>query len=59
MGLGIGFLGAIQFYRVQEREKNRRLKEEYALESEDADEGDKETEGRPRKRKRIRPNGPW
>lgn len=53
IGLGIGFLGAVQFYRVQEREKNRRQEEQDALESND------DSEGRPRKRTRIRPSGPW
>ncbi len=53
LGLGIGFLGAIQFYRVQERENKRHQEEQDALEStEDSKVG-------PRKRKRIRPSGPW
>ena len=53
IGLGIGFLGAVQFYRVQEREKKRRQEEQDALESTE------DSKGRPRKRKRIRPSGPW
>ena len=53
VGLGIGFLGAVQFYRVQEREKKRHQAEQDALES------TKDSKGRPRKRKRIRPSGPW
>ena len=53
IGLGIGFLGAVQFYRVQEREKKRHQEEQDALES------TKDIKGRPRKRKRIRPSGPW
>ena len=53
IGLGIGFLGAVQFYRVQEREKKRRQEEQDALELAE------DSKGRPRKRKRIRPSGPW
>ena len=53
VGLGIGFLGAVQFYRVQEREKKRYEEERNALES-SADEM-----GRLERRKRVRPSGPW
>ena len=53
LGLGISFLAAVQFYRVQEREKKRRVEEQDALES------TKDSQGRPRKRNRIRPSGPW
>ena len=53
IGLGIGFLGAVQFYRLQEREKKRHQEEQDALESTE------DSKGRPRKRKRIRPSGPW
>ena len=53
IGLGIGFLGAVQFYRVQEREKKRHQEELDALESTE------DSNGRPKKRKRIRPSGPW
>ena len=56
MGLGIAFLGAVQLYRVQEREKQREQDEEEAQERLD-DEADRK--GKPRKRKRIRPSGPW
>lgn len=51
VGLGIGFLGLAQFYRVRQREK--------ALD--DANDGATEidSEGQPKKRKRIRPSGPW
>ena len=55
VGLGIIFLGGIQFYRVWQREKRKREQEdENALKDEDEDE-----RGRPKKRKRIRPSGPW
>ncbi|KAK8067090.1 phosphatidylserine decarboxylase [Apiospora hydei] len=47
IGLGIGFLGFVQFYKSQAREKER-------LEQE-AEEFGK----RPKKRPRIRPEGPW
>ncbi|KAI0598189.1 phosphatidylserine decarboxylase-domain-containing protein [Biscogniauxia sp. FL1348] len=48
VGLGIGFLGLVQFYKTQSREKERLEKE--------ASEG----EGAPlKKRQRVRPDGPW
>lgn len=60
--LGIGFLGLGQLYRVNEREKAK-----LALEGADdgyvnfkgtgADELD--SKGRPKRRERIRPTGPW
>lgn len=53
VGLGIAFLGAVQFYRVNEREKRRRQEEQDALDEEE------QRHGRPKKRKRIRPSGPW
>lgn len=54
IGLGIGFLGAIQFYRVREREKRRQ--EEYENTTSEVGE---QNGGRPKKRKKIRPSGPW
>jgi phosphatidylserine decarboxylase len=48
VGLGIGFLGLVQFYKVSSREKER-------LENEDGQEGSRA----PKKRARIRPDGPW
>jgi hypothetical protein len=45
VGVGIGFLGLVQFYKVSSREKEKSLQEE---------EG-----GRPQKRPRVRPEGPW
>lgn len=65
VGLGIGFLGLVQFYKVNEREKIRQ-REEY--EENDAyvrstgssgDGEERDREDRPKKRKRIRPTGPW
>ena len=53
VGLGIGFLGAVQFYRVQKREKSRYEEERNASES------STDSVARPEKRKRIRPSGPW
>ncbi|KAI1391364.1 phosphatidylserine decarboxylase [Hypoxylon trugodes] len=47
VGLGIGFLGFVQFYKTQAREKER-------LEREADGDGP-----RPKKRARIRPDGPW
>lgn len=53
IGLGIGFLGAVQFYRVQGRERKRHEEEQDALMSTE------DTKGKPKKRERIRPSGPW
>lgn len=50
--LGIGFLGAIQFYRVRKREQARQ-------EAEEEEEEEKQQSHRPAKRKRIKPSGPW
>ena len=49
--LGIGFLGLVQFYRVQRRERARK-------EEEEEEEAELESH-KPAKRKRIRPSGPW
>lgn len=46
VGVGIGFLGLVQFYKVSSREQERRAEEN--------GEG-----GRPKKRPRVRPEGPW
>ncbi len=59
IALGIGFLGAVQFYRVRNREKRRQQEEEDARDVEEPHNSDKEHQGRPKKRKRIRPSGPW
>lgn len=63
VGLGIGFLGLIQFYRINEREKARKREEE-ELEDDGylravGSGGDGEHGGRPKRRERIRPTGPW
>ncbi|KAJ6444163.1 phosphatidylserine decarboxylase proenzyme 1 [Purpureocillium lavendulum] len=49
VGLGIGFLGLVQFYKVSSREQERRQAEE---------EGRVPGE-RPKPRPRVRPEGPW
>lgn len=54
VGLGIGFLGFAQFWRVRTRER-RRVEEENAIEGGEGGEGS----NKPRKRPRIRPSGPW
>lgn len=64
VGVGVGFLGLLQFNRVNEREKSRRRDEEEEAylksTSEKGDgEGNNGSEGRPKKRERIRPTGPW
>lgn len=51
VALGIAFLGLAQLYRVNEREKARRFDDER--------EDDEEPTGRPKRRERIRPSGPW
>ncbi|KAI0443541.1 phosphatidylserine decarboxylase [Xylaria telfairii] len=48
VGLGIGFLGFVQFYKTQAREKERLERE-----------ASREEEPRPKKRPRVRPDGPW
>ncbi|KAF4982031.1 hypothetical protein FZEAL_2281 [Fusarium zealandicum] len=48
VGLGIGFLGLVQFYKVSTREKERR-------EIEDGQEGTTTHKRRPK----VRPEGPW
>ena len=58
VGLGIGFLGAFQVYRVRAREKNRQ-EEKYASEAEDVQGVEEGHTARPDRRKRIRPSGPW
>lgn len=55
--VGIAFLGAFRFYRVRERERKRQERED-AQSFQDRD-GDGGEQGRPKKRKRIRPSGPW
>ena len=60
VGLGIAFLGAVQFYRVRERERRRQYQEEEDdLDGEGRHHDGGENKDRPRKRKRIRPSGPW
>jgi hypothetical protein len=58
VGLGIGFLGFVQIYRIREREKARQedIHDHEDTYGSDPGEGG---DGRPRKRKRIRPSGPW
>jgi len=52
---GIGFLGAFQFFKVTQRENALREDEERASASNNG--GDEDPI--PKKRKRIRPSGPW
>lgn len=46
VGVGIGFLGLVQGYKVYTREKERQ-------------EGEAQEEKKPKRRPRIRPDGPW
>lgn len=50
MALGVTFLGAFQFYRIQRREKHTQSNNEGT---------ELDGSGRPKKRERIRPSGPW
>lgn len=63
VGVGIGFLGLAQAYRVNEREKRRRAEEEWDddgfVRMSGGENGNGEPGGRPRRRERIRPTGPW
>ena len=59
VGLGISFLGAVQFYRVRQREKQQHQQEEEDLNAEEEHHNNGEKKGKPRKRERIRPSGPW
>lgn len=64
VGVGIGFIGLAQLYRVNEREKARREEEwvdDGYVRSTGTNEngGDAESEGRPKRRHRVRPTGPW
>jgi phosphatidylserine decarboxylase len=65
VGVGIGFLGLGQLYRVNEREKARRRQEELSddgsvrFSGSGRDEDGREPGGRPRRRERIKPTGPW
>lgn len=61
VGLGVGSLGLLQLYKVNEREKARQREEDEEdvyLRSVGPEEG-RDAEGRPKKRHRIRPSGPW
>lgn len=46
VGLGVGFLGLVQFYKVYTREQEKQ--------AEDGEPGQ-----RPKRRPRVRPDGPW
>lgn len=63
VGVGIGFLGLGQLYRVNEREKARRREEEqddgYVKIGGESGNGQDGQGGRPKRRERIRPTGPW
>lgn len=55
VGAGIAFLGAMQLFKISERERVRLEEEKNAAYSEN---GDQKPE-KPKKRKKIRPSGPW
>ena len=45
VGLGVGFLGLVQFYKVSHRDEKQKQ--------------DGDLEQRPKRRPRVRPDGPW
>ncbi|EON62399.1 hypothetical protein W97_01621 [Coniosporium apollinis CBS 100218] len=55
VGLGIASLGVLQFYRIQRREQARQ--EEEARQTAGGEGG--QDGGKPKKRQRVRPTGPW
>lgn len=57
VGLGIAFLGVVQFYKVRARERKNRDEDNHRLDG--SNESSYDEQGRPKKRKRIRPSGPW
>jgi len=62
--VGIGFLGLGQLYRVNEREKRRRAEEwendrNTKFSGSDENRNGGQQGGRPKRRERIRPSGPW
>lgn len=64
VGVGIGFLGLGQLYRVNEREKTQRRAEwdnDGLVKSvgTDSNNGDGKLERKPKRRERIKPTGPW
>ena len=58
IGLGIGFLGFTQLYRQQQQREEKRRDEVDDIYHNSGGEH-QDGEGRPKKRKRIRPSGPW
>ncbi|MCJ1261534.1 phosphatidylserine decarboxylase 1 [Lobaria immixta] len=61
VGLGFAVLGAVQFYRVWERERKKQKREEEQddLRADERGESGRESHSRPRRRGRIKPSGPW
>ena len=60
VALGIGFLGAVQFYRVRQREQRKQEEEDEEARLQDEENHTNEDKShRPKKRKRIKPSGPW
>lgn len=59
IALGIGFLGAVQFYRVRQREQRKQIEEDEERLQDEYHGSEEEEKGKPKKRKRIKPSGPW
>src|SRR5436190_21697206 len=62
VGLGIGFLGLSHFYRVRKRKQETEYEDEreyLRLFGENGEGKGEGQQGRPKRRKKIRPSGPW
>ena len=59
VGLGIAFLGGLQLYRTQARRNAPEEEDQRAAERGDRSTDGVDSEGQPKRRKRIRPSGPW
>ena len=59
VGLGIGFLGVLQVYRNQQRRQSTTAANPKNKEDEEGTEANTIEGSKPKKRKRIRPSGPW
>ena len=59
VGLGIGFLGVLQVYRIQHRNKSNLTANQNEHEGGGSDQNTAIDETKPKKRKKIRPSGPW
>lgn len=59
VSLGIAFVGGTQLYRLQRRQYAKEAEDAEALRAQDAEDAEADKAGRPRRRERVRPSGPW